>query len=221
MTVGAFTVTGVGPATLKGQTGAWTWNGVSGFVSTGDLLSIPRGTKDDIDALLAQVPPLPPMPSPSPLHSLVSSHPQILDAVMVPSRFQATIAADPSREPGRVNVNTCETLVWQAVCAGGPPGRPGSPYQSMGNLLINVANGDQDVRHVNRSLANRLASTSTVRSNVFAIWITVEVTDSAPDAGSPTCHRMFAIVDRSIPALYEKGRNTDVRQTIRVQRFLD
>lgn len=221
MTIGGFAVTGVGPGTLRGTTGQWTWNGVSGFISTGDLLCIPRGTKDEIEALLAPVPPLPPIPAPSPLHSLVSSQPRILDAVMVPSRFNATTTADPYREPGRVNVNTCDAPVWQLVCAGGPPGRPGAPYQSLGNLLLNVAQGTQDVRHVNRALANRLASTATVRSNVFAVWITVEVTDSAPDAGPPTCHRLFAIVDRSIPVLYEKGRNNDVRQTICLQRFLN
>jgi hypothetical protein len=32
---------------------------------------------------------------------------------------------------------------------------------------------------------------------------------------------MFAIVDRSIPVLYQKGRNTDVRQVICLQRFLN
>jgi len=221
MTIGGFSVTGVEPAVLRGETGPWSWDGTGGLISTGDLLAIPRGTKAQIDALMAHVPPLPPIPAPSPLHSLVASQPRILDSVIVPSRFQATIAADPSREPGRVNVNTCDIPVWQAVCAGGPPGKPGSPYQSMGDLLINVAQGNQDVRHVNRSLANRLASTATVRSNVFAVWITVEVSDSAPDAGPPTCHRMFAIVDRSIPVLYQKGRNNDVRQVIQLQRFLN
>jgi hypothetical protein len=74
---------------------------------------------------------------------------------------------------------------------------------------------------VDRALANRLGSIATVRSNVFAVWITVEVTDSAPDAGPPTRHRMFAIVDRSIPVLYQKGRNNDVRQVICLQRFLN
>jgi len=221
MTLGGLTVTGVGPGTLRGATGQWTWNGVGGFISTGDLLCVPRGTKDEIEALLASIPPLPPIPAPSPLHSLVSSEPRILDAVMVPSRFNATTTADPYREPGRVNVNTCSAPVWQLVCAGGPPGRPGAPYQSLGDLLLNVAQGTQDVRHVNRALANRLASVATVRSNVFAIWITVEVKDSAPDAGPPTCHRLFAIVDRSIPVLYEKGRNNDVQQTISLQRFLN
>jgi hypothetical protein len=74
---------------------------------------------------------------------------------------------------------------------------------------------------VDRAVANSLAAIATVRSNVFAVWITVEVSSSAPDAGPPTCHRMFAIVDRSIPVLYQKGRNTDVHQVICLKRFLN
>jgi len=216
LTIGGFPVTGVSPTTpALATTGPWG----NGFVSVGDLLAIPRGNKADIEAIDLTVP-LP--PGELALHSLVTSHPAILDAVMVPSRFAATILADPSREPGRVNVNTCSPPVWNAVVGGvGPPGRPGSPYKSMWELLSNVASGDQNVLMVNRSLANRLASTATVRSNVFAVWITVEAADSAPDAGPPTKHRLFAIVDRSIPVQYQKGRNNDVRQTVRLERFLN
>ena len=217
MTVGPCeAVTGVGPADLAGTTGPWSWNGTGGFISVGDLLAIPRGTKAEIEPLISQ----PPIPAPSALHSLVTSQPRILDAVIVPSRFKDTVATDPSREPGRVNVNTCDLPVWQAVRGGAPVAKPGS-QQSLGDLLINVAQGSQDVRFVDRAVANRLAAIATVRSNVFAVWITVEVSSSAPDAGPPTCHRMFAIVDRSIPVLYQKGRNTDVHQVICLKRFLN
>jgi hypothetical protein len=207
-------VTGVSPSVLGGRAGPW--NG--GFTSVADLLAVPVGNKDEIEAILNQ-----PLPT-TPLRSLVASKPQILDQVYVPSRF--TAVADKSREPGRVNVNTCEDTVWQVVCQGGPPGRPGRPYQTMWDLLKNVARGDQDIRmdqplHLDRGLANRLAAMATIRSNVFAIWITLEVTDSAPDAGPPTCHRMFAIIDRSIPVDYQEGRTTDVRKTVRLQRFLN
>lgn len=219
MTLGEFTVTGVNPSVLGGAAGPWPDDG--GFVSPGDLLAVPRGTKDEIEPLINNDPPLPPLEAHSPLHSLVSSKPGILGAVMVPSRFTATIAADPTREPGRVNVNTCEPGVWQAVAAGGPPGRPGRPYESLGELLNEAAGGDQDVRHVDRPLANRLASVATVRSNVFAVWITLEATDSALTAESPACYRMFAIVDRSIPVEYAEGQNKDVRKTIRLKRFLN
>lgn len=213
MAIGGFTVTGVNPSVLQGKAGPW--NG--GFTSVADLLAVPQGTKEQIEAILNQ----PPGP---PLVSLVAAKPGILAEVFMPSRFNAV--ADKSREPGRVNVNTCDPAVWQMLCKGGPPGRPGAPYKTLWEVLKNVARGDQDVRMdlpggLARGLANRLASMATIRSCVFAIWITLEVKDSSPDAGPPTCHRLFAIVDRSIPVDYQEGRNTDVRKTIRLQRFLN
>ena len=67
--------------------------------------------------------------------------------------------------------------------------------------------------------AIRLANTATIRSQVFAVWITLETTDSAD--GSTTYHRLFAIVDRSIPVGFREGENLNVRDTIRLQRYLE
>jgi hypothetical protein len=67
--------------------------------------------------------------------------------------------------------------------------------------------------------AIRLANTATIRSNVFAVWITLETTDSAD--GSTTYHRLFAIVDRSIPVGFRQGEDLNVRDTIRLRRFLE
>jgi hypothetical protein len=67
--------------------------------------------------------------------------------------------------------------------------------------------------------AIRLANTATIRSHVFAVWITLETTDSGD--GSTTCHRLFAIVDRSIPVGFREGENLNVRDTIRLRRFLE
>jgi hypothetical protein len=67
--------------------------------------------------------------------------------------------------------------------------------------------------------AIRLANTATIRSHVFAVWITLETTDSGD--GSRTCHRLFAIVDRSIPVGFREGENLNVRDTIRLRRFLE
>jgi hypothetical protein len=69
------------------------------------------------------------------------------------------------------------------------------------------------------SAAIRLANTATIRSHVFAVWITLETTDSGD--GSRTCHRLFAIVDRSIPVGFREGENLNVRDTIRLRRFLE
>lgn len=67
----------------------------------------------------------------------------------------------------------------------------------------------------------RLANTATIRSHVFAVWITVKITDDSPNAPSPVTKRMFAIIDRSIPVGYAPGQDLNVRDTIRLKRYLD
>jgi len=218
LTIGGHTVTGIKPSDLQAAGGAWV--GTAGFVSSGELAGIPRGNKTQIEAILDG-------DQPGPLVSLVESRPAIFEAVMVPSRFTATIAQDADREPGRVNVNTCSVAIWEAVCGLNPPPRPDRPMRMLWEVLRPTAfRGNPvfpapDIRGLDRDFANRLASVVTVRSNVFAVWVSLEITNSAVTAGPPTCHRLFAIVDRSIPVEYVAGENKDVRQTIRLVRFLN
>jgi hypothetical protein len=218
LTIGGHTVTGIKPSDLQAAGGAWV--GTAGFVSSGELAGIPRGNKTQIEAILDG-------DQPGPLVSLVESRPAIFEAVMVPSRFTATIAQDPNREPGRVNVNTCSVAIWEAVCGLNPPPRPDRPMRMLWEVLRptafrgNPAFPAPDIRGLDRDFANRLASVATVRSNVFAVWISLEIVNSAVAAGPPTCHRLFAIVDRSIPVEYLAGENKDVRQTVRLVRFLN
>jgi hypothetical protein len=216
-------VTGAKPSDLREHAGSWT----GGLASSGDLLAIPKGTKTEIDEYLDAPDPKPPL---EPLKSLVPSRPAILDAVHVPTRFRDTFDADPVREPGRVNVNTCNGDVWNAVSGPDGPPQPETPVLSLWELLAASvlpppADPERlDVRKVDpgkRQVANRLASMATVRSNVFAVWITLEVTDTAVTAGAPTCYRLFAIVDRSIPVDFKQGENTNVHETIRLKRFLN
>jgi hypothetical protein len=68
--------------------------------------------------------------------------------------------------------------------------------------------------------AIRLANVATVRSHVFAVWITLRVRDTTPGSHD-AYHRLFAIVDRSRPAGYKEGQNLNVKETIRVLRYLD
>jgi hypothetical protein len=215
-------VTGVKPTEAGFAAGDWTGN----LASSGDLVAIPKGSKSEIEAILAEDPQV------TPLHSLIVAYPSILDAVHVPSRFQATFDPDKVREPGRVNVNTCSDDVWNLVSGLGAAARPNPPMKSLWDLFTNeivftkTAGVDpvidaKDIRRVDRAVANRLASLATFRSNVFAIWITLEVTDSSTTAGDPTAYRLFAIVDRSIPVEYKRGENTNVHETIRLKRFLN
>jgi hypothetical protein len=169
-----------------------------------------------------------------PLKSLAVEHPDILDALTVASPFRTTVFVQAGgqtlcrwREPGRINVNTSDTKVWNALTgatfanpfAGGAP-----PARSTADLLLNVpqvfTGPDRDVRGLNRGLANRLSNIATTRSDVFAVWVTLELT--SPDAdGEPSYHRLFAVVDRSIPVGYSLGQDLNARDTIRVSRHLE
>ena len=190
------------------------------FTSIGELLRVPRGSKADIEP-----PPASPPCPPELKRSLAVDYPVILDAVMVTSPFALTVAANPWREPGRVNVNTCDNDVWQALLGGSAPANPYSPGTSTGDILtdsglIFAGNAERPFTAVNVARANRLGNIGTTRSNVFAVWVTVEITDSsAPD--QKTYRRAFAIVDRSIPVGYCPGVNLNARDTLRLVRYLE
>jgi hypothetical protein len=257
-------LTGVVPSDFPARVGAppeevgldVNWSGGAGketqILSAADLLAVPKGSKAEIEALF---PPLPAGrdPTTDPIVSLASEagNQRILDAVGVPSPFTATTQnerslnldvganapqAIPVREPGRVNVNTCSDEVWEAVCGDARAKDAVTMTSTWGIVKHAWDAGDatNDVTGVRRERGNRLALAATVRSNVFAVWITLEVSDDALDAGPPTLFRLFAIVDRSIPVNYARGVNTvqgldgagvqattDVRNIIRLKRYLN
>jgi hypothetical protein len=207
------------------------------FPSYAQLVGVPEGTPQQIeDAVDAN----------TPLSSFVIKYPRILETFMTPSFFKPTLEADKTREPGKVNINTCDAAVWKALIGGGAAGDderfpyPDPAIKNLGEMLLDVPlifNGDDtfDVRSVNHTAANRLANVATVRSHVFAVWITLEVTDTSRDADPPSYHRLFAIVDRSIPLVdlsippadrtippaFARGGADFARNTIRLVRFLN
>jgi hypothetical protein len=209
------------PITVTGHE-AMEYGGLGGntadqrFTSIGQLLCVPRGSQSQL-ADPACLPDL--------KRSLAVDYPAILDAVRVNSPFAATVAANPWREPGRVNVNTCDEDVWKAVLGeSSAPPNPFNPAQSTGDVLTRTillfSNPYRPYTSVNTTRANRLANIATTRSNVFAVWVTVEITDStAPD--QKTYRRLFAIVDRSIPVGFQPGVNLNARDTLRLVRYLE
>ena len=68
--------------------------------------------------------------------------------------------------------------------------------------------------------ATRLGNTATIRSNVFAIWITLRTSvDGDPD--SAKTHRAFYIVDRSIPVAFESGKDHNVWDAVILRRIIE
>lgn len=194
------------------------------FLSYAQVLAVPKGTKADWDARRAATPPLP-------LVSLAQEYPRILEALTVPSLFRPTITADPRREPGRINVNTCDQAAWETLL-GRTEQNPfrisaATAAKTVGDVLTRQdliylpGTSVPDAERVNHATATRLANVATVRSHVFAIWITVEITTTGATTEDRSAHRLFAIVDRSIPVEYVEGQDRNVRDMIRLRRFLD
>jgi hypothetical protein len=140
-------------------------------------------------------------------------------------------------------------IVWAALIGGTSPANPfaltvvgtsgGStaitPAQSIGQILSLSGSANDPVPmavvsgtssrgnnpYFGASLPIRLANTATVRSNVFAVWITVRVTDDSQTPPTIVTKRMFAVIDRSIPVGYSPGEDLNVRDCVRLKRYLD
>jgi hypothetical protein len=68
--------------------------------------------------------------------------------------------------------------------------------------------------------ATRLANTTTPRSNVFGVWITLQES-VANDPDSVKLRRAFYIVDRSIPVGFEPGKTYNVWDCVRLRRIIE
>jgi hypothetical protein len=150
------------------------------------------------------------------------------------------------REPGRVNLNTVPSDdVWNAVVAGQLPSprvsrtastitTSGTAAQNMyatlslasgtGTTIVSDTTSAQLAVNLNPLhgiyTATRLANTTTPRSNVFGVWITLR--QSIPnDPDSVRYHRAFYIVDRSIPVGFEEGKDYNVWDCVRLRRIIE
>ena len=151
------------------------------------------------------------------------------------------------REPGRVNLN----LLWTDANAVAPYSDHGgwlamlgetatadvaeeySPKTTLASMFDLKGQGrlyvDGDPASVGSQeqlyplfaykTAIKLGNVGAIRSNVFAVWITLRVTNTQTQA--QTYHRLFAIVDRSIPVAFAPGQDLNAANTIRLKRYIN
>jgi len=148
-----------------------------------------------------------------------------------------TVAANPNNTPAQLDNGVWQALLGPgsgAINGGSNPFAANQPAKSMGDMLTlqsgstvyyepidasQPARDDDEFFRFARAI--RLSNVATVRSHVFAVWVTLRITDTSAAASAPVYRRMFAIVDRSIPVGFAPGETLNVRDAVRLQRFLD
>jgi hypothetical protein len=160
------------------------------------------------------------------------------------------------REPGRVNINTITgSAVWNALLGSGTSGTAiqswtsgTSPFDTPARTLLEAlgryhptvsgttsfidtyTEASRDAAsnaYFRYQTVSRLTNLTTIRSNVFAIWVTIGYSTSPSgwnEAGSDTGeirrHRGFYIFDRSIPVGFDPGNDLNVRDAILLRRII-
>lgn len=156
------------------------------------------------------------------------------------------------REPGRINVNTMTGKnVWDGLLGSGTAGTsvkawggvtPGAttPVTTLPEALAMVSGTTRFIDSYSEAArsaaansffryqtANRLTNLVTVRSNVFAVWVTIGYSTSSAgfveagaDTGETRRHRGFYIFDRSIPVGFMPGQDLNVRDAILLRRII-
>jgi hypothetical protein len=152
------------------------------------------------------------------------------------------------REPGRINVNTITgTSVWTALLGTGTAGTAiqtwsgtAAPATTLPEALAlfsgttryidsytNPARRSDANSFFRYQTVNRLTNLVTVRSNVFAVWVTIGYsttpsgfTEAGLDTGEIRRHRGFFIYDRSIPVGFVPGEDLNVRDAILLRRII-
>ena len=95
-----------------------------------------------------------------------------------------------------------------------------------GNGTLDLNNHRNSERHAffRYQTMNQLSGVVTVRSNVFAVWVTIGYFSDTAGSIEMTPverNRGFYIFDRSIPVAYERGRNHNVRDAILLRRIIE
>jgi hypothetical protein len=157
------------------------------------------------------------------------------------------------REPGRINVNTITgSNVWNSLLGTGTAGTSvqawsgtASPATTQLAALSRFLTISGTTSYIDTyaepardsashsffryQTVSRMANLVTVRSNVFAVWVTIGYsTDPSPtnfteagiDTGEIRRHRGFYIFDRSIPVGFDPGQDLNVRDAILLRRII-
>ena len=238
-------VTGVEPSNHPSTAPPGGWD--RDFVSPAELLGIPQLANADLEQQLNASPPadifslVKAYPAivdavlvPSPFKGAYAD--------FSPAKLEAAGMGDlPDkqlsrwRDAGRINVNTAHEDVWKQLIGDSSVNNPfaptgegaGSPAKTGLDLVTPALVFDTatykefDIRSIRYTRARLLGGVGTNRSHVFSVWITLRVTDDSANAEPPSFHRLFAIIDRSIPVGHSPGQNLNVREAIRLQRFLE
>ena len=75
--------------------------------------------------------------------------------------------------------------------------------------------------------ANRLANTTTTKSHLFGVWITLREAMAPAGSNVPAdpdgvrYHRAFYVIDRSIPVAHEPGRDHNVWDAVLLRRIVE
>jgi hypothetical protein len=130
-----------------------------------------------------------------------------------------------------------ETVIDDAVLSG----QGESATVGAGDARAAYRDGDRNPYFRYETL-KKLGNTVTTRSNVYAVWITVgyfEVTPNASlardvypdgyvlgaelgsDSGEIVRHRLFGVIDRSIPVAFQRGEDHNVRNAISLKRIIE
>ena len=136
------------------------------------------------------------------------------------ARSQAALNGTPAR-----NTSSLLALAGQQPAATDPQQMPKADANATLKPAIDL-NPSQAIY-----TANRLANTTTTKSHLFGVWITLrEAMAPAPANGQPAVpadpdgvryHRAFYIIDRSIPVAHEPGRDHNVWDAVLLRRIVE
>ena len=135
----------------------------------------------------------------------------------------------------------------QATMLRAAPGGSNNPLFAYNQTTSPINNTNRNPYFRYQEL-NRLGSTATNRSNVYAVWVTVGYFEVSPavntgmsaaqfakiypdgfqlgqelgsDTGDVTRHRSFYMIDRSIPVGFQRGEDLNAEDAILLRRFIE